>query len=368
MKQANPSTGEVESTLLRLFAKSLDGDLGVGDEVLSLLTSPKNEELQPEIVSTLVQGLKKPDDQILVALCEKLAGFRAQAVSAVPALKQLALQSGQPNTQDFTPSGPLAAICALGKIPGKESLEALLSVIEATTSADSAAFSQVIDSLEGHLDDLAQHMYRIEQKVIQFGDDRDPCIRNVLNDLRCRIRWREFAQLESFAYPHEFDLTPGQLAETVARAQECVSSLPGNRGLILTDHRLPFFVGGVGHGEAGLEIHRLSMNGADVFVVLISQDGASSSVAVSEVFSQLASVVCAMYQLTPRQCVWVEVFTFESGVIDQDEDEYRIATFNTYQPTTGILSSQEFTEPMSHADLFYGVLRQETTTTDVESV
>ncbi len=316
----------LEEKLLNLLVDYKKGSSAAAEDILNLLTKLTGSDIPGEVVALLTSMLALEDDMVRSTVAGTLASLREDAASAVSMLKRLAL------TVDENDLGSVSAIRALGCIPGEASIESLVCVVEGIESMDSPKVEHTVDALAMHREALSPYLPRVEKALgkLQTGDE--DFVSQIVNRLRCVVRWSEYEALGELTLPGEFDFSAEGLSEDGTPNLEWVEhrELPAGYGLIV-DERIRFVRHG--RGDVGLEIYRLNRNG-DRYLVILSDDERSGTACVSDAVEYLATTTCALYGLDPERTVWAERVTFESGLLDNPEDEYSIIEFQELERAT----------------------------------
>lgn len=328
-----PLESHFEGTLYRALADVQGGKPGAIGKVYELLVNTNNRPIPDSALPALISILTLQKIDIQIAASVALYSMRERALGAVPALRTLAVSSrGEPAN---------AAICALGGIPGKESAQALLEILE--TCMDGASKEKaviIITECARRAADFQEHVARLEETLGLVLAGEEWRYKSPLDTLRQLVRQEQSLNLDALNLPTEVNIQQALFSYQKGEFEGIlpVRELPSGVGVIL-DERFSFRVRFA--SEVGLQIHRHPRD-QNRYLIVLSNDGDAFGDQLSLVFEDVASAIREIYALRGAEITWVERNTPSSGNNLRETIEHEHVTFERDNPTTRWLSGPEW--------------------------
>lgn len=332
----SPTQPSLENILLRNLTAAKDGDEEAIDTVCDalLLVRERDTNLVP-----LLRSILQIDDQTLKTYAANAAAnLQGAAAPLVPDLIAQATEGSGTARQ--------AAICALGCIPGKASVEYLVNLFE--TGDLPTIKDWVCSALMRHGPDVAPYIPRLEVAAsLHVGEDSKLLNRH-LNKIRQAARLEGTRELRAIDLSNRIAIYPkAWIGRTAAdHFAPHARRLPEGAGLV-HDERFPFVAGA--KSEVGLQIYRTGRQ-EPAFVVVFTADEGWYGQSPQNVIEFLATAATHMFGLEPERTAWVERWTVGSGYTKLGHDEADLVRMD-YDRETGMFGNPQWRRHESFEEL-----------------
>ena len=294
---------DIETPLLRALADLQRGEPEAGKKACAILLDAPTR-LLPPLVPVLRSILTLDDQDLLSVAAKRLGDIGQRAETAIGDLKALALRKAFPAS--------LAAVEALGKIPGEGVLEAFIEIGE-RWARDKSMREPIADFLVpaflDHTSAIAPFIQRLDAVLRPcFDDEALAAVEDAQGNqphgheeaLPAEIPTPSL-DLSALSLPNTPDLNRNGILDDPER-----ESLPSEVGAV---HRREIGVSLDGHSlPITVEIHSTASSSGNIqAVVVLELRGASpSGWPLDDILSTLTSLVREKFDLPADETIWLE--------------------------------------------------------------
>lgn len=332
---------DFERPLYGLLAAYKNGTPKAANDLFDFLVSQDNRPVPQGALTALTEILKIQNEDIQIAATVALGSMKERAVDAVQALEHLA-KSEEGKVAN-------AAVCALGEIPGGQSVQAILNALDMCQDrpVSDKAWS-IVQICSRRAAEFCGSLSRIEEalKTIYAPDSSEykeyPLMcKSALDTIRFHARENTSLALESMYLPEQVDIQDairwcrqnGYKEDLLPQRESRLD--PGDK----LNARFRFRINQP--SEIGLQIRRHPQD-SERYLVIISNDDKSYGDSLTQNFETIAWAVRGMYSLQNADITWIEHNAPESGVTAENKHEFDHVTFGHDDKATRLLSHPEW--------------------------
>ena len=314
------SHAPIETELRSNLEAAKAGDVDAIDRVCDALRQVT--EHHRALVPVLREVLRSGEPTLVTYGAIALGRLGIGAAAAVPQLVELAKYG------EGTPRQ--AAVSALGRIPGRVSLECLVEQFE--SSGFSFNHNWVGPAIRGHGTDVTPYLSRLSAALAHFAGDERGALSIVVDEIWDAAGRVGPSALKTPALGGLVSILPeargGQSAAEFFAPHAC--ELADGPGLV-HDDRFRFDAGM--KSEIGIQIYRTSRD-LPKWVVVFTADDCAYGASPTDVITHLATAVSHIYGLSPKSTAWVTRRTSGSGPHAGLQAEARLVMLR-HEPKSG---------------------------------